>query len=222
MLLIRWLGRGVFALCLAFGFTFLAVGLTAFRSLDRRPPPVSAPMIVVLGAGTAADGTLGSNTIPRFELGLALLDAGVSDRIHFTGGEEHRGVTEGPLMAEIARERFPDARITSEGRSRSTLQNAFFTVQQIGPIPPGSILVTDAVHLFRGWASFRWAGSGALVLMPATDLASIPATDRSRRILHETLAVWLNAGRAARYGWLRLTGSDADAAATVLAGGRGG
>ena len=50
-------------LALAFALTALSIALTA-RSALNRAAPASAPLVVVLSAGTAADGTLGARTIP--------------------------------------------------------------------------------------------------------------------------------------------------------------
>jgi uncharacterized SAM-binding protein YcdF (DUF218 family) len=215
--------RGVAALRLVWGTlaaALLALALTAhgivvlgLRGPERRAMPERAPLVVVLGAGMAADGTLGVHTITRFEAGLRLVEAGIADRIHFSGGDIHRGIREGALMAEIARARLPGATITFEDRSRSTLQNAHFTVAAIGRLPAGTILVTDAIHLFRAWAAFTWAGSGALAFYPAKPMDPRPA----RQIARETAGVWLNLVRILRYTALVAGGRDGEVAAAALA-----
>jgi uncharacterized SAM-binding protein YcdF (DUF218 family) len=200
-------------LALAFTLTALSIALTARRALNRADPP-SAPLVVVLGAGTAADGTLGARTIPRFERGLSLVEDGIARAIHFTGGEEHRGITEGTLMAQLAAAHIPKAAITFEGRSRNTLQNALFTVDAIGRLPDGSILVSDPAHLFRARASFKWAGAGTLVLVAAS--ASGTAPPDARKIINETAALWLNAGRAAAFSLASALGASRSEAETLL------
>lgn len=215
--LARWIGALVAAGVVAFALTVLGVLLLAWpKAGDAGPAPV-APLVIVLGAGMAADGTLGVNTIRRFEDGLALIAAGRAQRIHFSGGDIHRGVTEGSLMAEIARARFPEATITFEDRSRSTLQNAWFTMQVLGPLPEGSLLVTDAVHLFRAWASFQWAGARGLVPVQSLRLNEIAPAERPRRVLSEAMAVWLNVGRAAVFSVRRLLGAEPEAIVPLLA-----
>lgn len=198
----------------------VAVALTAhgivvlgLRGPERRALPERAPLVVVLGAGMAADGTLGVHTVTRFEAGLRLVEAGIADRIHFSGGDIHRGIREGALMAELAGARLPGATITFEDRSRSTLQNAHFSVATIGRLPAGTILVTDAIHLFRAWAAFSWAGSGALAFHPAKPLGPDPA----RLVARETAGVWLNVARIARYTARVAGGADRNAAAAGLA-----
>ncbi len=218
---IRWFGTLMAAGVVAFALTVLAVLLLAWPKVEDAGTPPVAPLVIVLGAGMAADGTLGANTIRRFEDGLALIAEGRADRIHFSGGDMHRGITEGALMAEIAAARFPEATITYEDRSRSTLQNAWFSMEALGPLPAGTLLVTDAVHLFRGWASFQWAGGRGLVLVQSLRLDEIAPAERPRRVLSEALAVWLNAGRAAVFSARRMLGAEPEAIVGLLAGGGG-
>jgi len=211
MLRLVW-GAGVAGI-VAVALTAHGVVVLGLRGPERRAPPERAPLVVVLGAGMAADGTLGVHTITRFEAGMRLMEAGVAERIHFSGGDIHRGIREGALMAAIARARLPRATITFEDRSRSTLQNAYFTVAVIGRLPAGTILVTDAVHLLRAWAAFTWAGSGALAFHPAKPVGADPA----QLIARETAGVWLNLGRIARFTARVARGADRDTAAALLA-----
>ena len=211
-----WLTRLGVLVITAFVLTIFGVTLLAWTVPDPARVP-TAPMIIVLGAGMAADGTLGVNTIRRFEDGLALVEMGRADRIHFSGGDIHRGITEGSLMARTARARFPEVEITYEDRSRSTLQNAWFTLETLGEVPPGSLLVTDSVHLFRAWASFQWAGARGLVPVAALRLDEIPKAERPRRILREALGVWLNGGRAVVFSLRRLFGAEPEKIVPILA-----
>ncbi len=217
----RLVWRAGVALSLAFALTAFGVTLLAWRPLDERRLPDRAPMIIVLGGGMAADGTLGYVTERRFDDAMALFTEGRAPRIHFSGGDIHRGVTEGALMAETARARLPDAGISFEDRSHSTLQNALFTVEALGEVPPGTLLVSDATHLFRAWLAFQWAGARGLVPVPSFGLDEIPPGDRSRRLLREAAAIWMNAGRVAVFGLRRLAGGDREALLPILAGGRG-
>jgi uncharacterized SAM-binding protein YcdF (DUF218 family) len=209
------------ALVFAFALTVLAVALLAYRDPAARSLPDAVPLVIVLGGGMAADGTLGSTTIPRFEAGLALLAEGRAGRIHLSGGDRLAGVTEGALMASMARKRLPGAVVTFEDRSQSTLQNALFSVETLGSVPPGTILVTDPVHLFRAWAAFQWAGARGLLPVPAWPFADIPPAERPRRVLGEAVAVWVNAGRAAAFSLREALGADRAATLPILAGGRG-
>jgi uncharacterized SAM-binding protein YcdF (DUF218 family) len=221
-LLRRTAGLVAFALygsLLLFALTLHGVALFGFRDAAKRALPERAPLVVVLGAGMAADGTLGIHTVTRFEAALRLIEAGLANRIHFAGGDTHRGITEGELMARLARERFPDLHITHEDRSRSTLQNAWFTVDAIGRLPAATILVTDASHLFRAWAAFTWAGSPALVPYPAKPFTEPFGPALLDRLLREAAGTWLNALRGLRYGAALLTGTAPAEAEALLAEG---
>jgi uncharacterized SAM-binding protein YcdF (DUF218 family) len=200
-----------------FALTLHGVVLFGFRDAAKRALPDRAPLVVVLGAGIAADGTLGIHTVTRFEAALRLIDEGRAGWIHFAGGDTHRGITEGALMARLARERFPDLRITHEDRSRSTLQNAWFTIDQIGRLPAGTILVTDASHLFRAWVAFAWARSPALIPYPAKPLTEPFGPALLDRLVREAAGTWLNAVRGLRYRVALLTGASPAEAAALLA-----
>jgi uncharacterized SAM-binding protein YcdF (DUF218 family) len=216
---IRALGPITAALLFAFAFTLHGVVLFGFRDAAKRALPDKAPLVVVLGAGMAADGTLGIHTVTRLNAALRLIEAGRADRIHFAGGDTHRGITEGALMARLARDRFPDLNITHEDRSRSTLQNAWFTVDEIGRLPAGTILVTDASHLFRAWAAFASARSPALIPYPAKPFTEPFGPALLDRLLREAAGTWLNALRGLRYRLALLTGAAPAEAEALLAEG---
>jgi uncharacterized SAM-binding protein YcdF (DUF218 family) len=193
---IRFAG-GVFnAVAFAFLLTIHAILVFAHRPLDARGIPASVPLVIVLDAGA------------RFDLGVRLVEEGYTDWIHFSAGEGH-GLAR--IYAERARQRLPETiTITTEARSLTTLQNAYFTMEELGGIPEGAVLVTDASHLFRAWLCFRWAGSGPVHLAPATDFDF--AGPWARRVLREAVAVWLTVGRIAAFTAHRLAGADPDPA----------
>jgi uncharacterized SAM-binding protein YcdF (DUF218 family) len=189
---IRFAAGALNVAVVAFLLTIHAILVFAHRPLEARGIPASVPLVIVLDAGA------------RFELGVRLVDEGYADWIHFSAGEGH-GLAR--IHAQRARQRLPETTtITTEGRSLTTLQNAYFTMEELGGIPEGAVLVTDASHLFRAWLCFRWAGSGAIHLAPATDFDF--AGPWVRRVLREAVAVWLTAGRIAAFSALRLTGAD--------------
>jgi uncharacterized SAM-binding protein YcdF (DUF218 family) len=199
----RLLASGINPVAFAFLATVHAVLLFAHRPLEARNLPDSAPLVIVLDAGA------------RFDRGVQLVREGRADWIHFSAGEGNR-ISE--IYAERARVLLPDATITTESRSLTTLQNAVFSMEELGTIPAGTILVTDNWHLFRAWLSFRWAGAEQLHLAPATDSGVVGLP--TRRVLREAVAVWLNAGRVATYSALRLLGRNPDSgilASTPLA-----
>lgn len=177
-------------------FTLHGILLFAWRPAAERSLPETAPLVIVLGGG-AWHSDPETGRVSRFDRAVALVEAGHGDWIHFTGGGG--APPEAERLAEMARARLPGTRITFEGRSRTTLQNAYFTAAEIGPLPPGAILVTDATHLFRAWLAFAWVGARAVVPIPAEDFG-LPAPERrSARIWREAAGVWVNALRVASF-----------------------
>lgn len=144
-----------------FIFGFICVSITGFAVLQAAFEPedfAPADVIVVLGAGMDADGTLHPSTILRVEKAVALFQAGAAPRMHFTGGKgDENGPSAGRMMAELAHSLLVPAEVTSaEGNSQSTLQNALFS-QPMLKDATRIILVTEGFHLPRSWASFHWA-----------------------------------------------------------------
>jgi uncharacterized SAM-binding protein YcdF (DUF218 family) len=170
---------------LVFTLTALAVLAFAFRPLGGHRLPETAPLVIVLDGGR------------RYDLGVRLIEEGRADWIHFSSGS---GSVERPRarrLAGQARHDLGDVKITFEDSSRTTLQNAYFTVRELGVIPPGSILVTDSTHLFRAWMAFRLVGAQHLHLAPASDFAQLSPKEVLRDLLREAAGVWLNLGRMA-------------------------
>lgn len=144
-----------------FLFGFLCLSIAGFSLLQAAFEPedfAPADVIVVLGAGMDADGTLHNSSILRVEKAVALFHAGAAPRMHFTGGKaRENGPSAGQMMAELAHNLSVPMNVTSiEGRSQSTLQNALFS-QPMLKDATRIILVTEGFHLPRSWASFHWA-----------------------------------------------------------------
>jgi uncharacterized SAM-binding protein YcdF (DUF218 family) len=196
------LGEGLNALILGFLLTAAAIVLVARTPLEERGLPASAPVVIVLDAAA------------RFDLGVRLIREGRSDWIHFSAGEGQRIAR---LYAERARPLLPDAVITTEDRSLTTLQNAYFTAQVLGAIPPGSILVTHPVHLLRAWLCFRWAGAEHLHLAPAERFEALPPEGRRKDVLRETVGLWLTAGRMLAFAALSRLGHGPEDMEWILA-----
>jgi len=163
-------------------------------------PPEAAPqadLIICLGGGMEADGTLDPATIRRVETCAALFEAGRAGRILHTGGRVAPG---GPaagdrMMALAVRLGVPEADQIAETQAHSTLQNALFS-KPLTDDASRVILVTEAFHLPRSWLSFRWAGFADVRLH---------ASERVRdggmpwMLLRETAAIWFNAARIAAW-----------------------
>jgi uncharacterized SAM-binding protein YcdF (DUF218 family) len=178
--------------------TLAAVGLwTALWPLDRPAPRGEA--IVCLGAGVDAAGRLGPGSRMRAETCAALAREGAAPVLVFSGGPARPGTpSAAAAMARIARAAGSgQAEIRVEERARSTLQNALFTRAML-PGAPRVIVVTEAFHLPRAWASFRAMGAAELALHPAGRVRMAGAGGVAWRVLlRESLALWFNAGRYA-------------------------
>ncbi len=161
-----------------------------------------ADIIVVLGAGMDADGTLHPSSILRVEKAVKLFQAGAAPRLHFSGGE---GILNGPAagdkMAELAVSLgVPRAAISTENHSFSTLQNALFSMPALQNADR-IILVTEGFHLARAWLSFHWAAwqSGRrieIALAHSTIFRGGQGWSNGPKLLaREVLAIWFNLTR---------------------------
>ena len=171
--------------------------ITAYTAV-RSPSNPTADAIVVLGAGMSGDGTLGHASVERVMKGVALYNNKAAPRIHFTGGPARPGgPSAGNQMAALAREMgIPDAVITTENRSYSTLQNALFSKPMLED-SRSVILVSEAFHLPRSKASFWWMGYDDVQVAHSARFRRTSTGQISLRMLgRETLAVWFNFGRA--------------------------
>jgi uncharacterized SAM-binding protein YcdF (DUF218 family) len=180
---------------------------TLYATEGTRPGP--APLVVVLGSGLRSETELERRSSARLETAVRLRAEGRVERLHFTGASSGT-VSVAEVMRDyaVARGVPPDA-ITIETESRTTLQNAMFTLREIGPLPPGTLVLTDGVHLPRAWASFVWAGSGTdIVLVPSDRLPDETLARYLSFVARETLAIWLNVGRVLVASVLVLAGID--------------
>ena len=185
--------RRVIRLMVMFYAATLALVLASNQFWPRDTRPENAEQVICLGGG-AAQGVLFESSQMRAEhCGQLILD-GVAARVLVTG----HGA--GTLMADHIREMgVPDALISLEPLSRSTLQNALFSSRMTRTDAP-VIIVTDAYHLLRSWVAFRVMG------FEDVRLSSSPAmVDEAKPLLREVSAIWFNALRLVIYGatvWL--------------------
>jgi uncharacterized SAM-binding protein YcdF (DUF218 family) len=189
---LRWLRRVILAGLALWVLTILAlVGFAALAPPMIAAAPLPADRIVVLGGGPLADG-------PRMARGAALYAAEQAPALHITSSPRSAA----RMARAAAAQAIPGAALTVEAASYSTLQNALFSQ----PALDGTdhlILVTEAWHLPRAWASFVWAGDQRLSL--AWSARYGPPAQALRMIPREAAAIWFNAGRAALWqvaGWL--------------------
>jgi len=171
-----------------------------------------ASAIVCLGGGMSPDGTLHPPTVKRVETCVALYHAKRAPIIAFTGG---RGIPDGPAageqMAALANTLgVPPQAIVIEDASQSTLQNALFTLpllQQSNDL----ILVTEAFHLPRSWASFWWFGGREMSLVASERIRAQGHNAAGWTMIpREAIAIWFNLGRASLWSTAALFGKQDD------------
>nr|WP_239025627.1 YdcF family protein [Roseibacterium persicicum] len=157
--------------------------------------------IVCLGAGVNAAGVIDAASRARAGACAALARAGAAPVVVFTGGAAAPGAPSAAAgMAAVARAAgVAEASVLLEEDAHSTLQNALNTRPRL---PEGArvILVTEAFHLPRAWASFRAMGVEVAALYPALRLrAGRDGTPDWTMLLRESVALWFNAGRYAAW-----------------------
>jgi uncharacterized SAM-binding protein YcdF (DUF218 family) len=197
----RALGRAaaviVAAAATVFLATFAGVYLFSEHVAARLVVSDAAPLVIVLGGGVSEEGDLHPRPNHALRTALDLHADGRARRLHFSGGALGP-IPEATVMRERARRRgIAEAGMTVETRSTSTLQNALFTVEEIGVPPPGTVILTDRAHLPRAWATFWWAGARGHRLLPAEPWPGEQRADRLRLIAREALAIWYNGARMA-------------------------
>jgi uncharacterized SAM-binding protein YcdF (DUF218 family) len=181
------------ALLLSGTFAILAGVTAGHRSLAE--PPATAPLVVVLGGGIRYDGVLHPRSTNHMREAIRFFDEGRVDAIHFSGGALGP-IPEAHAMRRLAIEAgVPGSAITIEDRSTSTLQNALYTREAIGPLPPGTVIVTDRTHMARAWLSFWWAGERGHVMHSAPIWPREGRWRRLQFVARESLAVWYNLAR---------------------------
>ena len=189
----------VSALMLAWTFLWPMPNADAMRPSDA---------IVCLGGGMDARGTLAQATLTRVDRCVQLYEAGLAPVVVFSGGTRSPdGPSAGGQMARYAMSLgLPQSAAVIEGAAQSTLQNALFSLALL-PEVQRVLVVTEAFHLPRSYASFRWAGW----MEGNTDISyTLAASEQVRRnpvtgyvgwhiLMRESLAIWFNLARATLY-----------------------
>ena len=203
--------RLVRAAALLAALTIAAVtGWTLLWPIGPVAEAPEAEAILCLGGGMDRDGTLHAATSRRAQTCAALYLAGKAPIVVMSSAG-YGGPTGAAQMGAVAADMgVPPEAILLEDRARSTLQNALFSrrlLPDAGPV----IVVTEAFHLPRSWASARWAGFGPVHLVASerngADRGRMP---QARMILREAAAIWFNLGRAAAYSAAGLAGVPED------------
>lgn len=122
--------------------------------------------IVVLGARLNNNGSMPGVLLPRLDAALQLARGFPAAGIITTGGMTNRraGRTEAQAMKDwLVRHGIAPHRIATEGRSRSTVENAKFVAPMLrAGGASGVVVVTTNDHLRRAMANFRSAVAGSI------------------------------------------------------------
>ncbi|MBF9047372.1 YdcF family protein [Rhodobacterales bacterium LSUCC0031] len=200
----RWLGRFIRAGLWLWAVSFLAVLAWTFLWPMERPLP-RGDAIICLGAAVDQAGRIDQASRRRAEACAELARAGAAPIVVFSGGPRQPGLpTAAAGMSEAAEATgMGGALVLREGASYSTLHNALFSLELVAP-SARLILVTEAFHLPRAWASFRAMGARDLALVPSERLRRDARGYAWHMLLRESLAIWFN---LARYGAWRIGGA---------------
>ena len=137
---------------------------------DRFPPPadLNQPVDGIIVLGGALDYRRSQTRLTdsgvRMTTALALARRYPQARVVFTGGSDAILLRAPVTEAEMAQGLFRDAalydsRVTYEGQSRNTRENALFTADLVKPQPGERwLLVTSAFHMPRAVGTFRAVG----------------------------------------------------------------
>lgn len=153
-----------------------------------------------LAAGLNIKDESGIRSLGRVDRCVDLYNAGLAPIVVFTGGVARQM----GLYAQSLG--LPAGAVVEEGVAQSTLQNALFTLV----LPDNMdmiILVTEAFHLPRSKASFRWAAWQLGIVQPEITLVMSQQVRRDPRGRHlsrgilwrESVAIWLIIARASAY-----------------------
>lgn len=120
--------------------------------------------IVILGAGLFPDGGIRPVLEERLRTGFRLAREYPTSRIIVTGGLPQNGRTEARAMGDWLRGAgVAPYRITEEGNSASTVQNAQYTDRILRDRgTTGAVVVTNDFHLKRAVLNFRQAVDGRI------------------------------------------------------------
>ncbi len=188
------------------GYVALCTALTLAAFLVPACATWDAPRhtAVVLGASGGSPDALGADSAARVRAAVDLYDRGVVKRLHMTGTGEDPALSAGENMARLAADMgVPEAQITWEGTSRSTLENALLSKPALAAAPT-LLVVTEPFHTLRGAASLAWAGRPAAVC--ASEDYSFGTTRWAVAFTREIAAWGLNIARGSAYSAARALG----------------
>ncbi|MFQ5564915.1 MAG: YdcF family protein [Paracoccaceae bacterium] len=219
--LVKWglrLAVAVLALTAAAVAYFSDANLRLYGGGRGLVAPVDA--ILVLGGGVDADGVLGYSSRRRVAVAVALLEAGRTRKLIFSGGPEwqHPEYTAAGLMRvhAIALGAPPEALLT-EVRSSSTFENLRFGFALAEDRGLGKLaILTDAFHLERARMLADYFGYSDVALAAVRGLEFESTAARVWGTLREAMAWWYNLAKVAAWEVLGAAGLDADARGELI------
>lgn len=128
----------------------------------------TADVIVVLGGGISFDGHLSERSHYRLKTGEDLYFEGLAPRVHFAGAigfpDTSMATRESRIMERLTR--IPKDDLSIDDQSYSTLQNALYARDFVDS-KARILVVSQAFHLPRAYASFRFMGFKEVGLVAA-------------------------------------------------------
>lgn len=168
--------------------------------------------IICLGAGVDGAGRIDAAGHARAETCAGLARAGAAPVVIFTGAPS---AAQGMALAAQDAGLGP-ARVMLEQSARSTLQNALFSLALL-PADARVIVVSEAFHLPRAWASFKVMGAGDVARFPSERLRRTEdGSFALGMVIRESVALWFNAARFAAWRLGGIIGVDDSARAAWL------
>jgi uncharacterized SAM-binding protein YcdF (DUF218 family) len=174
------------------------LGVSTAWVLGYRDPSImpKSDAIVVLSGSLAPGGLYGGATGARVDRAVQLWRMGLAPVVVMTGDAVPSGGTPTAdlMVAAALAAGLPPEAVLREPRAQSTLQNALYTRDLLGPVAQGKLLiVTHRFHLPRSLVSFRWAGMHDLVAVAADPETPVAG----RALLREGLTWPFNLARMA-------------------------
>jgi len=211
--LLKWgLRLGVLVLALTAGAVmyFSITNLQTHGGGRALAAPVDA--ILVLGGGVDGDGVLGYSSRRRVAVAVALLKAGRTEWLIFSGqdGPYHPGAPAGALMRDHALALgAPAAALIVEAVAATTFENLRFSFALARERGFDRLAIaTDAFHLERAAALAGYFGQPDIGLVAVAGLDRDSIDSRVWSILREALAWWHNLTKVAGWEVLGAAGMD--------------
>jgi uncharacterized SAM-binding protein YcdF (DUF218 family) len=214
--LVKWALRiGIAVLVLTIGAVMFLSDSNLRRYGDGRALTAPVDAILVLGGGVDGDGVLGFSSRRRVRVAVALLAAGQTRYLIFSGGPDRKNPEDtaaGLMQAHALSLGAPPEALLSEIRAISTFENlqfGFAMAEQKGL--ERLAILTDAFHLERARWLARYFGQPDVALIAVRGLEADGIANRAWSILREALAWWLNLAKVAGWQILTMAGMDEDA-----------